>query len=132
MPKSSISRRRGLAGVCIGGALWGLVAATIALPTATAQPECTAAGLSYAIGKVATATGGYLASHPDANQAVTNAGALPPADGEAAIRTYFATRPQQWADLQRIAAELANMRQQCSVQVAPAQIARLFDAMAGG
>ena len=132
MQTSSINTRRGLVGVCIGGALWGLVAATVALPTATAQPQCTAAGLSDALGSVATATGQYLASHPDADQAVTNAGALSPGDGEAAIRAYFTTQPQQWADLQRIAGPLANLRQQCSVQVAPAQIARLFDAMAGG
>ena len=132
MQKSSIDTRRPLVGVCIGGVLWGLVAATIALPTATAQPQCTAAGLSNALGSVGTATGQYLASHPDANQAVTNAGALPPGEGEAAIRAYFSTHPQQWADLQRIAGPLANLRQQCSVQVAPAQIARLFDAMAGG
>ena len=59
MQESSINTRRGLVGVCIGGALWGLVAATIALPTATAQPQCTAAGLSNALGSVATATGLY-------------------------------------------------------------------------
>jgi hemophore-related protein len=129
MQIQSFNMRRGLV-ACVGGALVGLVAATIAVPTATAEPQCTAAGLSNAIGTVATATGDYLARNPDANQAVTNAGALPPGDAENAIRGYFATRPQQWAELQRIARPLANLRRACSVQVAPADIARLFDAMA--
>jgi hemophore-related protein len=127
---SSINVRRGVRGVLAAGALGGLTAATIALPTASAQPQCTAAGLSSAIGTVATATGRYLAAHPGANDAVTNAGALPPQDAENSIRLYFAAHPQEWAELQAIARPLANLRQECAVDVAPAQIARLFDAMA--
>jgi heme-binding protein len=92
---SSINMRRGARGVLAAGALGGLTAATIALPTASAQPECTAAGLSGAIGTVATATGQYLAAHPGANDAVTNAGALPPQDAENSIRSYFAGHPQE-------------------------------------
>ena len=114
----------------VAGALGGLAAATIAMPTAAAQPQCTAAGLSNAIGTVSTATGGYLASHPGANDAVTNAGALPRGDAENAIRAYFAAHPQEWADLQAHRAPVGALRQQCDVDVAPAQIARLFDAMA--
>ena len=71
-----------------------------------------------------------LAAYPGANDAVTNAGALPLGDAENAIRAYFAAHPREWADLQGIARPLANLRQQCDVDVAPAQIARLFDAMA--
>lgn len=104
------------------------MAATIALPTAGAQPQCTAAGLSNAIGVVGAQTGDYLASHPGANEAVTNAGGTP--DPEGAIRAYFIAHPQEWVDLQRIAQPLRTLRQQCSVQVAPTDIARLFDAMA--
>lgn len=120
--------RRGLVGACIGGAAGTLVAVTIALPTAGAQPGCTAAGLSNAIGSVGAQTGDYLASHPGANEAVTNAGSAP--DPEGAIRAYFVAHPQEWGDLQRIAQPLRALRQQCNVQVAPADIARLFDAMA--
>lgn len=100
------------------------------MPTAAAAPECTAAGLSNAIGTVSSATGGYLASHPGANDVVTNAGGLSPQDGENSIRAYFVAHPQEWADLQAIAQPLRTLRQQCNVDVAPAQIARLFDAMA--
>lgn len=130
MQISSISIQRGALGVLVAGALGGLAAATIAMPTAAAQPQCTAAGLSNAIGTVSTATSGYLASHPGANDAVTNAGALPGGDAENSIRAYFAAHPQEWGDLQRIAQPLRALRQQCDVDVAPAQIAQLFDAMA--
>jgi len=130
MQVSSISVRRGAIGVLAAGALGGLAAATIAVPTAAAHPQCTAAGLSNALGTVSSATGGYLASHPGANDVVTNAGALPAGEGENSIRAYFATHPQEWADLQAIAQPLRSLRQACNVDVAPAQIARLFDAMA--
>jgi heme-binding protein len=130
MQISTISMRRGAFGVLAAGAIGGLVAATIAVPTAAAQPQCTASGLSNALGTVASATGAYLASHPGANDVVTNAGALPAGEAENSIRVYFATHQQEWAELQAIAQPLRNLRRACAVDVAPAQIARLFDAMA--
>jgi heme-binding protein len=130
MQISTISMRRGVFGVLAAGVIGGLAAASIAVPTAAAQPQCTAASLSNALGTVASATGGYLARNPGANDVVTNAGALPAGEAENSIRTYFATHPQEWAELQAIAQPLRTLRQQCNVDVAPAQIARLFDAMA--
>jgi hemophore-related protein len=125
----AITVRRKLVGIVGTGALLGVAAATIALPSASAQPQCTAAGLSSALGTVSAQTGQYLNSHRGANDAVTNAGAQG-AGGEAAIRNYFVAHPQEWADLQRIAQPLRALRQQCQVDVAPADIARLYDAMA--
>jgi heme-binding protein len=130
MQISSNTLQRGARGALATGALGVLAATTIAVPTAVAQPQCTAAGLSNALGTVSSATGGYLSSHPGANDVITNAGALPAGEGENSIRSYFVTHPQEWADLQRIAQPLRSLRQQCNVDVAPADIARLFDAMA--
>jgi heme-binding protein len=128
MRVSSFNMRRGAFGVLAVGAL---AATAIAFPgTASAQPQCTAAGLSNALGSVSSATGAYLASHPGANDVITNSGALPAGEGENAIRTYFVAHPQEWADLQSIAQPLRSLRQQCDADVAPAEIARLFDAMA--
>jgi heme-binding protein len=128
MGVSSFNMRRGAFGALAIGAL---AATTIALPgTAAAQPQCTASGLSNALGSVSSATGAYLASHPGANDVITNSGALPAGEGENAIRTYFVAHPQEWADLQSIAQPLRTLRQQCDADVAPAEIARLFDAMA--
>lgn len=129
MYTSGIAVRRAMGGALVTGSLLGLAAATIALPTASAQPQCTAAGLSSALGTVSAQTGSYLSSHPGANDAVTNAGAQG-AGGENAVRSYFVAHPQEWADLQRIAQPLRALRQQCQVDVAPAEIARLYDAMA--
>ena len=89
MSASNINMQRGAFGVLAAGVLGGLVAATIALPTASAQPQCTAAELSNELGSVASLTGGYLASHPGANDVVTNAGAQPAGEGENSIRAYF-------------------------------------------
>jgi hemophore-related protein len=130
MQISGIDMRRGAYAVLAAGALGGLGAATIAIPTASAQPGCTAAGLSSTLGSVSTATGQYLAAHPGADDAITNSGALAPGDSENAIRAYFVAHSQEWTDLQGIAQPLRALRQQCNVDVAPAQIARLFDAMA--
>lgn len=124
----TFNRRGGVLGALAGGVL--LVSATIAIPTAAAQPQCTAAGLSSALGTVSSATGSFLSSHPEANEVITNAGALPDGEAENAIRQYFVANPGEWAELQSIATPLRNLRQQCDVDVAPAQIARLFDAMA--
>jgi heme-binding protein len=129
MQISRNAARRGVVSVLATGALGGLAAATIALPTASAQPQCTAAGLSSALGTVSTQTGQFLSSHPDANDAISDAGAMGPG-ADNAIRTYFLAHPQEWAELQRIAQPLRTLRQQCDVDVAPADIARLFDAMA--
>lgn len=130
MQISGTRMRRGAFAALAASALGGLAAASIAIPTASAQPGCTAAGLSSTLGTVSTATGQYLAAHPGADDAITNAGALAPGESENAIRAYFVAHPQEWAELQAIARPLANLRQQCNVDVAPAQIARLFDAMA--
>jgi heme-binding protein len=125
----STMRRRAVAGMLAAGALGGLTAATIALPTASAAPPCDAAGLNNAISTVAGQTAAYLSSHPDANDAISNAGAQG-ANAENAIRAYFVAHPTEWADLQRIAQPLRSLRQQCEVDVAPTEIARLYDAMA--
>ena len=129
MQISGIIMRRGLIGVLASGALGGLAATTIALPTASADADCTAAGLSSAVGTVGAQTGAFFASHPSANDAVTNAGAQG-GGAEAAIRDYFIAHPAEWAELQSIAQPLRTLRQQCAVDVAPADIARLYDAMA--
>jgi heme-binding protein len=129
MQISGSTMRRGVVGMLAAGAVGGLTAATVALPTAAAAPPCDAAGLNTAVSTVASQTAAYLSSHPGANDAITNAGAQG-AGAENAIRVYFVAHPTEWADLQRIAQPLRSLRQQCEVDVAPTDIARLYDAMA--
>lgn len=120
--------RRGLVGVLAAGTLAGLAGA-IAVPMASADADCTVSGLSNQIGAVGAQTGQWFASHPAANKAVTDAGGQG-GGAEAAIRNYFIAHPNEWAELQRIAQPLRSLRQQCGSDVAPADIARLYDAMA--
>ena len=103
----------------------GILAAALGyMATANAQPAgCTASSLSNALGTVASQTGGWLSGHPAAEAAVNTA-------NEGEIRNYFATHPAEWAELQRIASPLRNLRQSCPQQVSPADVARLYDAMA--
>ncbi len=124
---SGMTMRRGIVGVAAAGALAGLTGA-VAMPTASADADCTVSGLSNAIGAVGAQTGQWFASHPAANKAVTEAGDSGNAEG--AIRNYFVAHPSEWAELQRIAQPLRSLRQECGSNVAPADIARLFDAMA--
>ena len=124
---SGMTMRRGIVGVAAAGALAGLTGA-VAMPTASADADCTVSGLSNAIGTVGAQTGQWFAGHPDANKAVTEAGQG--GDAEGAIRNYFVGHPSEWAELQRIAQPLRSLRQACGSNVAPADIARLYDAMA--
>jgi heme-binding protein len=124
---SGMTMRRGIAGVAAAGALAGLTGG-VAMPTASADANCTVSGLSNLIGSVGAQTGQWFAGNPDANKAVTEAGTSGNAEG--AIRNYFAANPSEWAELQRIAQPLRSLRQECGSNVAPADIARLFDAMA--
>jgi heme-binding protein len=127
MRVSGMTMRRGIVGVFAAGALAGLTG-VVAMPTASADADCTVSGLSNAIGTVGAQTGQWFAGHPDANKAVTEAGNS--GDAEGAIRNYFVAHPSEWAELQRIAQPLRSLRQQCGSDVAPADIARLYDAMA--
>ena len=106
-----------------------VLASVAGAPVANAQPGCTAAGLSSALGTVASGTAAWLSAHPAADQVITDAGAQGPA-GENSIRQYFVAHQDQWAELQGIARPLTNLRHSCNVQVAPGDIARLYDAMA--
>ena len=90
---------------------------------AHAEPGCTASGLSSALGSVASQTGGWLSSHPEAEAVVNTA-------NEGEIRNYFAAHQPEWAELQGIASPLRNLRNSCPQQVNAGDVARLFDAMA--
>ena len=130
MTMSSKTARRGIAGAFAACALGGVTAATIALPTATAQPACNASGFATTAGGVLSAAGGYLATHPGANDVLTRAASQPAGEGEASVRAYFTAHPNEFVDLRNIARPLIDQRNQCGVTVQPGQLATLFDALA--
>ena len=74
MTMSVSAVRRGLFGAFAICALGGLAAATIAIPSAGAQPDCTASGFSHTASGVLAAAGGWLDAHQEANNVLTVAG----------------------------------------------------------
>jgi heme-binding protein len=128
MNMTATDLRRGLLRLAVSCALCA-AAATVAAPAANAAP-CTAAGLADTVSTVTGAAAAYLNSHPDADQALTAAGTQAPADAQASLKTYFATHPQEFADLRGIAQPLTALRAQCNSTVSPGQISALLQAFA--
>ena len=112
------------AGAAVIAATGILTAGLGYMATAHAEPAgCTSSALSSALGTVASQTGGWLSGHPEAEAVINTA-------NEGQIRSYFATHQSEWAELQGIASPLRSLRQSCPQQVSPADVARLYDAMA--
>ena len=108
------------------------VTAVFTSPTAGAAPDpCSASGLAATASGVLSAAGGYLDSHPDANNVLTAAVSQSPADARSSVRGYFVSHPSQFLDLQNIAKPLTDLRGQCNTSVSPDQLASLFDALSG-
>jgi hemophore-related protein len=118
--------RRGVVYASFASALPGVVAMTIALPTASAAP-CTASGLSSTASGVMSDAGAYLAAHPDADKVLTDAGTQSTGDAKAAVQSYFMGHPGEFLDLKRIAQPLTDLRAQCGVAVSPGQLAALVE-----
>jgi heme-binding protein len=130
MRMSATAVRRGLVGAFAASALGGVAAATIALPTAGAAPaSCTASGLATTASGVLADAGGYLNTHPGANDVLTAAGSQPTVEAESNVRAYFTAHPNEYLDLQGIIRPLRDLRQQCGIAVSPGQLAALVEAL---
>ena len=128
MKSTASTVRRYLLAVCAASALGAAGVANIA-PVAIAAPApCTAAGLANTVSSVTGAAGQYLDAHPDANDALTQAGSLAPDDAKAAIRAYFLGHSDEFFALQNIARPLTDLRAQCNSNVGAGQISALLQA----
>ena len=128
MTMSATAVRRGLFGAFATCALGGVAAATIAIPTAGAQPGCTASDFSHMASGVLDAAGGWLDAHPEANDVLTAAG-MQGAGAETSVRDYFVAHPQDYQELRGIAAPLIDMQHGCGAAIQPMQIAALYQAL---
>jgi heme-binding protein len=128
MNTSATAVRRGLYGAFATCALGGVVAATIVMPTAAAQPNCTASGFSHTASGVLAAAGAWLDRHPDANNVLTAAG-MQGAGAEQSVRDYFVARPQEYQELRGIAAPLIDLQRGCNTAIQPMQIAALYQVL---
>ena len=103
-------------------------AAAIAIPTAGAQPGCTASDFSHVASGVLNTAGGWLDAHPEANDVLTAAG-MQGAGAETSVRDYFVAHPQDYQELRGIAAPLIDMQHGCGAAIQPMQIAALYQAL---
>jgi heme-binding protein len=126
MSMSTVMVRRtvlgALASCAVGAAVMG------APPAGAAPAPCTASAFANTASSVLGAAGQYLDAHPDANQALTDAGSQG-AQGEASLRSYFTGHPQQFLDLKGIARPLTDQKSQCNSTVSPAQLSALLNAL---
>ena len=131
MNKSATTVRRGLFGAFAACAAAGAAAATIAIPSASAQPGCTASEFSHTASGVLNAAGGWLDTHPDANDVLSKAG-MQGAGAEQSVRDYFVAHPQEYAELKGIAQPLIDLQRNCNTSIQPMQIAALYQALSSG
>lgn len=112
------SVRRQAAGIFAGCSLLaGLAATTIAAPTASAQPDCSASGVASTVSSVTGSAQQYLSNHPGANAAVTAAQHEPRPQAAADLRSYFNAHPQEYYDLRGILAPIGDTQRQCNTTV---------------
>jgi hemophore-related protein len=99
------------------GLLAGLAATMIAAPTASAAPDCSAAGVSNTVTSAEGSARQYLDGHPGANAAVTAAFSEPRPQAASDLRNYFTAHPQEYNDLRGILAPIGDTQRQCNTTV---------------
>jgi hemophore-related protein len=127
MKMSETTVRRGLFGMFAGGLL-AFGSAAIVSPVANAQPapdtagNCSVSAIADTSRTVSQSTSSYLATNPEADQALTQIVTQSPADVTEAFRAYFAQNPQVETELMTINQPAIDLASQCGVEVAPTPI----------
>jgi hemophore-related protein len=131
MKMSASAVRRGLFGAFTTCVFGGVAVATIAIPTASAQPGCSASDFSRTASGVLADAGGWLDAHPGANDVLSSAG-MQGAGAEQSVRDYFVAHPMEYQELRGIASPLTDLQRSCGPAIQPMQIAALYTALSQG
>ena len=127
MKMSATTVRRGLYGMFAGGLL-AFGSAAIIAPVANAEPNttetdsCTVSGIANTSSTVSASTSTYLASNPEANEALTEIATQPQEQATEAFRAYFAKNPKVESELQAINQPVVDLANQCGIEVIPTPI----------
>jgi hemophore-related protein len=132
MKFSTIGMRRGAVGTVVAGLFAGVAAATIAAPTASAAPDCSAQGVSNTVRTTTGQAHDFLNAHPGADQVVMAARNQPRDQAAANIRTYFTANPQEYYELRGILSPIGDTQRQCNVSVLPPDLASAYDQFMAG
>jgi heme-binding protein len=118
----------GITGLLLGG----MAAATIAAPTASAAPDCSAGGVSNTVSSVTGSATQYLAAHPGASQVLNDARTQPHAQAAANIRSYFTANPGEYYELRGILSPIGDTQRACNVSVLPADLQSAYNEFMAG
>ncbi|HJT94398.1 MAG TPA: hemophore-related protein [Mycobacterium sp.] len=127
MKMSETTVRRGLYGMFAGGLL-AFGSAAIIAPVANAEPgaadtnTCSVSAIANTSSTVSASTSTYLASNPEANEALSEITTRPQEQATEAFRTYFAQNPEVEAQLQTINQPVVDLASQCGIEVTPTPI----------
>jgi hemophore len=136
---TATTRRRLLAtSIAAPGAALAVLAVSF-LPSGPSTPSamgatdpCAASEVARTIGSVAKSTGDYLDSHPETNQAMTDALQQPAGPQSlVSLKTNLEANPKVASDLQTIAQPLTKMSEQCKLPISIPQALGLVQAAQG-
>ncbi len=108
-----------------------VLAAITVVPAANAAP-CSASGATGTIGSVSTAASQYLATHPGADQTLSNAISQPPDEARASVRAYFTAHPDEYVALKGITAPLIGLQNECGTVGLPMNLIDAFNEFQAG
>jgi hemophore len=128
--------RRALYAVFAATLAGGAAAAAMAIPSApsatAADDPCAASSIARTIGSVATNTGNYLDSHPQTNNALTNAAQQQGPQALPGLKSYFDANPQAGKDLQGLQQPLQDLTGKCKLPITIPQVLQMMQAAQSG
>jgi len=101
------------AGALAGAFLVGSVATALAEPPPPPAPGCSAADFEQLKSQVASATAGYMFTHPDVNAFFSSLKGQPKDQIHTQVQDYLANNPQAKSDLEGIRQPLRDMKNRC-------------------
>lgn len=124
-------QNRRIAGAFIGTVLGGIALSGLTAPIASADLDCSPAGVDSAVATVTQQARAYLNSHTDVNRALMTAALQPQAQAAQTIQGYATTNPQEYSEFRSILYPLSNLQNQCGVSVVPAEYQWAFNQFIG-
>ena len=109
---------------CIGSIVGGIALAGLAAPTASAETDCSPAGVDSAVASVTQQAKAYMSAHPPVSRV------LMAAAGQS-ITAYANSNPQEYGEFKAILTPLSTLQNQCGVSVIPTEYQWAFNQFIG-
>lgn len=116
---------------CIGSIVGGIALAGLVAPSASAAPDCSPAGVDGAVATVTQQARAYMNANPPVSRVLMKAAAQSQDQATQTINAYASSNPQQYGEFKAILTPLADLQNQCGVQVIPAEYQWAFNQFIG-